>query len=110
MAKFEIFKGKDDLFRFNLKADNGKVILVSESYKAKAGAQNGIESVKKNAGDPARYEMLESKDGQCYFNLKALNGEIIGTSEMYVNFDNANEGIAVVEAKAAGADVVDLTV
>jgi uncharacterized protein YegP (UPF0339 family) len=33
-----------------LKASNGEVIASSESYKSKASALNGIESVKKNAG------------------------------------------------------------
>jgi uncharacterized protein YegP (UPF0339 family) len=37
-------------FRFRLKAGNGEVIASSESYKSKASALNGVESVKKNAG------------------------------------------------------------
>lgn len=47
--KFEIFKDEEGLFRFNLKAKNGQVIVSSEGYKAKASCKNGIESVKKNA-------------------------------------------------------------
>ncbi|WP_112241241.1 YegP family protein [Kribbella monticola] len=50
-AKFELYEDKSGGFRFRLKAGNGEVIAVSESYKTKAAAQNGIESVKKNAGD-----------------------------------------------------------
>jgi uncharacterized protein len=50
-AKFEIFKDKGGEFRFNLKAGNGEVIASSEGYASKASAQNGIESVKKNAAD-----------------------------------------------------------
>ena len=38
-------------FRFRLKATNGQVIAVSEGYTSKAGCENGIESVKKNAAD-----------------------------------------------------------
>jgi uncharacterized protein len=52
-AKFEIFKDKGGQFRFNLKAGNGEVIASSEGYASKASAQNGIESVKKNAADAA---------------------------------------------------------
>ena len=48
-AKFVIKKDKRGEFRFNLVASNGEVIATSEGYKAKAGAMNGIESVKKNA-------------------------------------------------------------
>ncbi|GIH89956.1 YegP family protein [Planobispora siamensis] len=39
-------------FRFNLVAGNGEIIATSESYKTKAGALKGIESVKANAGAP----------------------------------------------------------
>lgn len=36
---------------FNLKAGNGQVIGNSELYESVAARENGIESVKKNAGD-----------------------------------------------------------
>ena len=49
--KFEVYKDKAGEFRFRLKAKNGEIIAVSESYKAKASCLKGIESVKKNAPD-----------------------------------------------------------
>ena len=49
--KFEMYEDKAGEFRFRLKARNGEIIAVSEGYTAKAGCLNGIESVKKNAGD-----------------------------------------------------------
>lgn len=48
-GKFELYKDKSGEFRFRLKAGNGEIIAVSESYKTKGGAENGIESVKTNA-------------------------------------------------------------
>ena len=48
-AKFEINKDVAGEFRFKLIATNGEVIAVSEGYNAKAGALNGIESVRNNA-------------------------------------------------------------
>jgi uncharacterized protein YegP (UPF0339 family) len=50
-GKFELYEDKSGQFRFRLKAGNGEVIAVSEAYKTKASALNGIESVKTNAGD-----------------------------------------------------------
>ena len=47
--KFELYEDKAGEFRFRLKAKNGEIIGVSEGYKTKASAENGIESVKKNA-------------------------------------------------------------
>ena len=48
-AKFEISKDKAGEYRFHLKAANGEIIASSEGYKTKAGAENGIESIKANA-------------------------------------------------------------
>ena len=48
--KFELYTDKAGGFRFRLKATNGEIIAVSESYKSKAGCKNGIESVRENAG------------------------------------------------------------
>ena len=47
--KFEIYNDKAGEYRFRLKDTNGQVIAVSEGYKALAGCENGVESVKKNA-------------------------------------------------------------
>lgn len=48
---FELKQAKSGDFHFNLKAGNGQVIASSEMYKSKAAALNGIESVRKNAGE-----------------------------------------------------------
>ena len=48
-AKFEINKDVAGEFRFKLIAANGEIVAVSEGYKAKEGAMNGIESIRENA-------------------------------------------------------------
>lgn len=50
-GKFELYQDGRGEFRFRLKAGNGEIIAVSEGYKSKAGALNGIESVRSNAAD-----------------------------------------------------------
>ncbi|HZX09271.1 YegP family protein [Kribbella sp.] len=51
-GKFELYKDKSGEFRFRLKAGNGEVIATSsEGYKTKASAMNGIDSIKRNAGE-----------------------------------------------------------
>jgi len=47
--KFEIYKDKGSQFRFRLKAGNGEVIAVGESYPDKKSAQKGIASIQKSA-------------------------------------------------------------
>ena len=51
--KYEVYMDKAGEYRFRLKARNGEVIAVSEGYKSKSSALNGIESIKKNAPDAA---------------------------------------------------------
>ncbi len=47
---FELKKASNGRqFYFNLKADNYETIATSEMYESKAGALNGIDSVKRNA-------------------------------------------------------------
>ena len=108
-AKFDLKKGSDDQFFFHLKAANGEIILSSERYKGKSGAENGIGSVKKNAPLDERYDRLESKGGKPYFVLKAGNHEIIGTSEMYSSTSARDNGIESVKTNAPGAAVNDMT-
>jgi uncharacterized protein len=48
-GKFVLKKKGAGKYHFVLKAANGEIIATSESYTTKAGAKNGIESVKTNA-------------------------------------------------------------
>lgn len=106
-GKFVIKAGKTGKFRFNLKASNGQIILTSEAYDARAGAVKGIASVRKNAGNDARFERKKAKDGSPYFVLKASNGEPLGKSEMYKSNSSMENGIASVGKNAGDAVVVD---
>jgi len=109
MGKFIISKRKNGEYQFNLKAANGQIILVSQGYNAKASCDNGITSVKANAPLDTRYERKVAKDGSYYFNLKAGNGEIIGTSEMYTTTSAREGGIESVKKNAPEASIVDET-
>lgn len=106
---FEINHAKDGQFHFHLKAANGQIILTSEMYTAKASAENGIESIKKNAHDDAHYERKDTKNGEYMFNLKAVNHQVIGTSQIYTTTSARENGIESVKTNAPSAPVHDLT-
>ena len=57
----------------------------------------------------ARFERLTAKNGKFYFNLKATNGQVIGTSEMYESAAGRDNGIDSVKRNAPGATVDDQT-
>ncbi len=109
-GKFELFTDKAGEYRFRLKAGNGEIILASEGYKQKASAENGINSVKKNANDDSRYERKDTSAGKPMFNLKASNGQVIGTSEQYSSASARDKGIESVKKNAPQAKVDDLTI
>ncbi|MGB3149477.1 MAG: YegP family protein [Maribacter sp.] len=107
MGKFEIKTGSSGKTMFNLKAGNGQVILTSQSYASKDGCKNGIESVRTNSQDDARFERKTAKDGSPFFTLNSTNGQIIGKSEMYSSTDAMENGIASVKKNAPDASVED---
>ncbi len=94
---FEVFTGSDRNYYFHLSAANHEIILASQGYSTRTAALAGVLSVLDNAGERANYDLLEAQNGEWYFNLKAANGEIIGTSETYVTKYGAEEGIAAVD-------------
>ena len=105
MGKFEIKTAKDGQNYFNLKAENGEIILRSEMYTTMKACENGIASVKKNAPLEARYELKQSENGKWHFNLKAGNHQVIGTSQMYESEESAKNGIESVMSNAPEAEV-----
>ena len=108
-GKFELYEDKAGEYRFRLKAGNGEIILASEGYVQKASAENGIASVKSNAPNDDRYERKETKSGGYMFNLKASNGQVIGTSESYTTASGRDNGIESVKRNAPDARIEDLT-
>ena len=107
--KFTKFIDASNQYRFNLKAENGEKILHSEAYSSSAACDNGIASVRANCPYDSRYDRLTARNGQYYFNLKATNGQIIGTSEMYTTIAARENGIAAVKRVGPTAPVEDLT-
>lgn len=106
---YELSKSSDGQFRFALKAGNAETILTSELYKAKNSAESGVASVQANCGTDERYERKTSSNGQPYFNLKATNGQVIGTSQMYASESSRENGIASVKTNGSSMAVKDNT-
>jgi len=55
-----------------------------------------------------KYEIVMSKNKKFYFVLKARNGEVVATSEMYNSKQACKKGINAVR-KSLFAPVIDLT-
>ena len=119
MGKYAVRESKSK-FYFNLKADNGEIILTSEGYNREASCLQGVESVRTNAPLAAvedqtlegfkketnpKFEVYADKAGEFRFRLKARNGQIIGVSEGYKAKASAIKGIESIR-KNSSSDVM----
>lgn len=107
MAKFEVYSDKLSEFRFRLKAGNGQIILVSQAYESLNSCLKGIESVKLNSQDKTKFEQTISSNGLHHFNLKAANGQVIGSSQLYTSENSLKNGILSVRKNASKANVIE---
>lgn len=108
-ACFELSKSSDGQFHFVLKAANAETILTSELYQSKGAAENGIASVQSNCGLDERYEKKVAINGKHFFNLKAANQQVIGTSLMYATAQSRDAGGASVKSNGTTKMVKDNT-
>ena len=95
-------------FSFTFTSDDGKALVKSENYTAKKSALNGIASVRKNCRNDSRYELKESKNGRFFFNLKAGNGQIVGTSALFVSADERERAIDLMKHEAPRAELEEV--
>lgn len=110
MGKFIISKDQTGNYRFDLKANNGEIILSSQSYTSKYNAINGINAVRLNAAQNNQFVRIVNPNNKHSFILKASNGEIIGTSGMYESASGRDNGLQSVVNTAPTATVEDSTV
>ena len=102
---YELSSNDKGQYSFVLKAGNAETILRSEQYETKAAAENGIASVQKNSPLAERFDSKDSSDGRFYFNLKAGNHQVIGTSQMYKTTSGRDNGIASVQTNGPSTTV-----
>ncbi len=82
----------------------------AESSIARSGCNNGLESVRVNSKTDGRFERKTSSNSKHYFVLKAANGQVIGTSEMYETEQGMERGIDSIKKNAPEATIDDQTV
>lgn len=121
-AKYQVYKDVAGKFRFRLKAENNKIVAVSQAYENHAGCLNGVKSVQNNCGSAIedtttesakipnpKYQIFYDKSCGFRFHLTATNGEIIAASEGYETKQGCINGIEAVQA-ACSAEIEDLAV
>lgn len=105
---YELSKSDNGQFHFALKSDSGEVLLRSEQYESRGSAKSGIASVQTNCTLDDRYEKKDASDGRSFFNLRAGNHQVIGTSKMFRSPRERDAGIASVKENGATKAVKDI--
>ena len=86
---------------------------VSSDSKANTKSHSALKAVKESAPTTTlmgKFFIKQAKDESYMFNLKASNGEIIATSDMYSSLEKCKKGIASVQTNAPIANLEDHTV
>ena len=123
-GQFVCYKTAKGYWNYRLKASNKETIAVSggTGYSSFSACKAGIESVRRNTGAKIedqtlqkfeqltnpKFEIYMDKAGKYRYRLKAINGELICTSEDgYASKDSCKKGIASLAKWAAEAEVVN---
>lgn len=122
-GQFVCYKTAKGYWNYRLKASNKETIAVSggTGYSSFSACKAGIESVRRNTGAKIedqtlqkfeqltnpKFEIYMDKAGKYRYRLKAINGELICTSEDgYASKDSCKKGIASLAKWAAEAEIV----
>ncbi|MBL4879769.1 MAG: YegP family protein [Oleispira sp.] len=109
-AKFQIYKSTErNYYFFRLIDESAEIILRSEAYTTISACKNGVEAVKINSIYRSKYDSKMATNGKHYFNLKASNGQVIGTSKLYLSMTVRDKRIDLVQRIAESADLEDLS-
>jgi uncharacterized protein len=121
-AKYQVYKDVSGKYRFRLRAENNKIVVVSQGYDQHEGCMNGVKSVQSNCQSPIedttingeaipnpKFQVFSDKVGEFRFRLNASNGEIIAASEGYQTKESCLNGVAAVKTNC-DAEIEDLTV
>jgi len=108
-GKYLLHPSGTSQFHWDLKAGNGETILSSQLYASKQNAETGIQSCRTNSKNDAHFSRMMSKDDKPYFVLKAANGEVIGTSQMYSSDATRDHGIASCKENGPSSTMQDDT-
>ena len=92
-GKVDLYQSTDSQWRFRIVAGNNRVLLSSEAYVSKQGAENGIASVLENGVDPAQYQLNQTASGKYNLRLRAGNYEVIAFTQSYSTKSNATRAI-----------------
>lgn len=105
-GKYEVYQDVDG-YCYRLKASNGEVLVVSETYTTRDGVIKAIEAVKKNI-ETGKVTVFVDKRGKFQFKLTSKNYRVLVLSANYSTEKGATRASESFKKFALKADVVDV--
>ncbi len=83
MESFIIQKQGEEHYYVALLTNNGRIILRGNDCTNLSDCKYSIDSIRSNATDYSKYELMTANDGKYYFRVKGSGGDEIARSEIF---------------------------
>ena len=105
-GKYEVYH-TGDAWQYHLKASNGEILFVSETYTTRDGVIKGIDAVKRNL-ETGEVKIFADKHGNYKFKLVSRNYRVLAISANYSTEKGATRASESFKNFAVKADIVDI--
>jgi hypothetical protein len=107
MENLVIIKQGEEHFYVALVNNKGQVILRGNECSSLAACKYSVDSIRANATDYSKYELMTSCEGKYYFKLKGSDGKEIAQSDIFNTAADRYSGIGLVRRMIPYAVVDD---
>ena len=107
MESFVIRKQDEAHFYAALLTNNSRIILRGKDCANLSDCKYSIDSIRSNATDYSKYELMTANDGKYYFSVKGSAGDEIARSEIFEDTAERYAGIGLVRRSIPYAVVDD---
>lgn len=107
MESFVIQKLGEERYYVALLTNSGQIILRGNDCTTLSDCKYSIDSIRSNATDYSKYELMTSNDGKYYFKVKGSEGREIARSGIYEDTADRYAGIGLVRRTIPYAIVED---
>lgn len=105
-GKYEVYPSGDG-YQYRLKASNGEILVVSETYVSRESVLKAIDAVQRNL-ETGEIRIIEDKHGMFKFQLKSKNHRVLALGSNYSTEKSATRASESFKNFAVKADIVDV--
>ena len=107
MERFKIHKQDEAHYYALLLTNTGRILLRGKDCSNLPECKYLIDSIRTNATDYSKYELLTANDGKYYFKVKGSGGDEIARSEIFDDTAERYAGIGLVRRAIPYAIIED---